>query len=368
MAGQMGSVGDSVWELVRPIHLLYLVDMPFLLVCRGRHRELRTTTTGPQPDRGHRRSSWRSQSRPCRSPSCSHAGRADGFAVARARGLGAYQVASLLRGARQPRVEAPARERRVRQAGKRPAQSCRRASSAPPCRRGGARMPGVDSGAYAGQERLRHPGRVATRPRVRRDHRGPGDHAQHQPHGRRQLGVLARVRADGRRQHRRCRVHREHVVCCRRRARPRPSPTPRRSSRRFRGCSARRATARFTMHANSARRSGTAWSSTPLWGSTRTTTATTSASEDRMWRGASDEAFFAQAQKLLLEEMSYGRPDLRPARDDVVARALQEPCRRSRRARPAAARDCATARPDSWVGALELHRHGGGAVPRLAAR
>ena len=32
MAGQMGSVGDSVWELVRPIHMLYVADVPFLLV------------------------------------------------------------------------------------------------------------------------------------------------------------------------------------------------------------------------------------------------------------------------------------------------------------------------------------------------
>ncbi len=209
MAGQMGSVGDSVWELVRPIHMLYVVDVPFLLVAAadiagfaplkpGRSRTvaiaavvafgiaavqvavvIRTPSDGQLRSRPFARSGCVSDRQP-----------AEGSRGSRRRGSG-----------REPAWRRSPKSRRRHAVAHRDASPCRQRAA-----HAGSRLRRVRR-----QERLRHPGRVSPGPRVRRDHRRPGDHPQHQPHGRRQLGVLASVLADGRGQHRRRGVHRQHV-------------------------------------------------------------------------------------------------------------------------------------------------------------
>jgi len=98
MAGQVGSVGGSVLALVKPIHMLYLVDIPFLLVWG----EDIAHFDPPQPGRSRLVTNVALVSLVVvaaqifvvtRTPAS-----ADGFSVARSRGLGAYQLASMLRG------------------------------------------------------------------------------------------------------------------------------------------------------------------------------------------------------------------------------------------------------------------------------
>ncbi len=183
MAGQVGSVGDSVWELVSPIHLLYLVDVPFLFVVAADIVNFSPT----RPERSRTVAIAALTAFVVTAVQVAVVARmpaADGFAVARARGLGAYQVANILRGREARALEAPPPDAAALGA-KSPGAAVQARIEAPASRRDGHSHARRRLRCVRGQERLRHSGRVVSGDGVRRDHRRPRDHSQHERDGRR---------------------------------------------------------------------------------------------------------------------------------------------------------------------------------------
>jgi len=270
----------------------------------------------------------------------------DGFAVARARGLGAYQIASLLRSGEAVAVEAPAA--RPSAAASSPGAAMQHRIDTLRHADTGQRVPGVEHGAYAGKnvfviqvESLQALAFGATidgqeiTPNLNRmagdswlctraySQTGAGNTADAEFIANTSLlpppGQAAAV------------AYAEKEL----------PAIPRLLSR-----SGYRT---FTMHANDA----AFWNRVELYpalGFDAYYDRTHIGSEDRMWKGASDERFFAQSEKLLLEEMSYGRP----VYAQFVTMSSHQPYNAVPQNRrpvqlPVALRDCEAGR---WVGAL----------------